>query len=406
MFIRKKNSVLKKNSGLVETQEKVYRASTKQQLKRKLKKLKTIKLGIDGNNKKNQNFKDVLVKNALTLLIQEATGKETQEINQKNKVTLFNNFIKELTQNSTNESNETTINTDEKELTVEMFDLIIDEHNIFSYRWEFERKITKNVFEGKLIGNSNSNTCSVIAKIDKTPLEGSIRKTLTFYRSNDNIVFSLKGKALTEIEFKNSKEVLHLMVDLLIDLYNLHFQKVIHNDIKPQNIVQFKNMFKFIDFGISHKYIKYDEQNEQCFTKENKVLISKSGTKGYFPPEQLENGNGEITPKSDIYSLGLVITSIVLSPLRKWENHTEVFSAINRWKPNDEIYKAIKEVLLGMLEVEKVKRLGIKECIKALLSHYELDVNDRIKIYNNFNAKEYLPAAENISDSFNIKEII
>ncbi|KAL9648607.1 hypothetical protein ABK040_016241 [Willaertia magna] len=386
----------KKNSGLVETQEKVYRASTKQQqLKRKLKKLKTIKLSINGNNKKNQNFKDVLVKNALALLIQEATGKETQEINKENKVTLFNNFIKELTQNSTNESNET-VSTDEKELTVETFDLIIDKHNIFSYRWEFERKITKNVFEGKLFGNSSNNACSVIAKIDKTLLEGTIRNTLTFYRSDDNIVFSLKGKSLTDIEFKNSKEVLHLMVDLLIDLYNLHFQKVIHNDIKPQNIVQFKNMFKFIDFGISHKYIKYDEQNEQCFTKENKVLISKSGTKGYFPPEQLENGNGEITPKSDIYSLGLVITSIVLSPLRKWENHTEVFSAINRWKPNDEIYKSIKEVLLGMLEVEKVKRLGIKECIKALLSHYELDVNDRIKIYHNFNAEEYLPAAENV----------
>ncbi|KAL9653422.1 hypothetical protein ABK040_002058 [Willaertia magna] len=387
--------------------EVVDKDSTKQKRRKRFIKLKTI---IQNNSKQNPKFQNT-IKNTLTLLIKQIIkvndSKEiTQKINKENKINLLrkirkqflrrcnhfeNKLLKELTKDSTKET--ITINTDEKpkELTVIMFKVEIG-RNIYLYRWEFKEKITKNVFDGKL-----NNTCHVIAKIEeRISLEGNIKKTLTFGKSED-VYFSLKGQVLTEIEFNNSADVLNLMVDLLIDLHNLHAQRVIHNDIKPQNIVKFNNMFKFIDFGISKEYSRYDKQNEQCFGMENKVLTSKSGTKGYFPPEKLENGNGEITPKSDIYSLGLVITSKVLPPSLNCENSNEVIDAITKWQPNDEINKAIKVVLLGMVKVEKVERFSISECIKILAPHHKL-IDQRIKIYENFDAKEYLPVSEVCGD--------
>uniref|UniRef100_A0ACD5YVX0 Uncharacterized protein n=1 Tax=Avena sativa TaxID=4498 RepID=A0ACD5YVX0_AVESA len=75
---------------------------------------------------------------------------------------------------------------------------------------------------------------------------------------------------------------------------------IIHLDLKPANILLDDDMIpKITDFGLSRLL---DQQQTICTT-------SRDGTFGYMAPEFLHGGT--ITPKSDIFSLGVIILEVV-----------------------------------------------------------------------------------------------
>ncbi|KAH0653816.1 hypothetical protein KY289_031494 [Solanum tuberosum] len=75
--------------------------------------------------------------------------------------------------------------------------------------------------------------------------------------------------------------------------------KIIHLDIKPQNILLDHNLnAKVSDFGLS-KLVGKDE---------SKIVTAMRGTPGYLAPEWL---NEVITEKVDVYSFGVVILEII-----------------------------------------------------------------------------------------------
>ncbi|CAN4103170.1 unnamed protein product [Withania somnifera] len=75
--------------------------------------------------------------------------------------------------------------------------------------------------------------------------------------------------------------------------------KIIHLDIKPQNILLDYNFeAKVSDFGLS-KLVGKDE---------SKIVTTMRGTPGYLAPEWL---NSAITEKVDVYSFGVVIMEII-----------------------------------------------------------------------------------------------
>ena len=90
-------------------------------------------------------------------------------------------------------------------------------------------------------------------------------------------------------------------IQILISLYYLAENSIVHCDLKPENILLEQNkefdQIKIIDFGTS---LVFDE---------NKKLDEKLGTPYYIAPEVLAKNYG---PKCDIWSCG-VITYIVLS---------------------------------------------------------------------------------------------
>ncbi|KAK3404881.1 hypothetical protein EUGRSUZ_K01188 [Eucalyptus grandis] len=93
-----------------------------------------------------------------------------------------------------------------------------------------------------------------------------------------------------------------IILDIAKGLNYLHEdcrQKIIHLDIKPQNILLDENFnAKIADFGLS-KLIDRDK---------NQVVTSMRGTPGYMAPEWW---NIVITEKVDVYSFGVVILEIV-----------------------------------------------------------------------------------------------
>ncbi|KAF7112819.1 hypothetical protein RHSIM_RhsimUnG0190100 [Rhododendron simsii] len=101
------------------------------------------------------------------------------------------------------------------------------------------------------------------------------------------------------LDWETRKRITHQIAKGLAYLHEECRQRIIHLDIKPQNILLDANFnAKISDFGLS-KLV--DRDNSQ-------VLITLRGTPGYIAPEC---GHSNITIKVDIYSFGIVLLEIV-----------------------------------------------------------------------------------------------
>ncbi len=108
----------------------------------------------------------------------------------------------------------------------------------------------------------------------------------------------ISGKRLSELLEKaalSKKQVFKLAVQIFDALRMLHARKIIHRDIKPDNIiVDASGNAWLIDFGIARFYDETAPHDTQHF-----------GTIGYAPPEQY--GFAQTNFRSDIYAAGVTI---------------------------------------------------------------------------------------------------
>ncbi|CAL5057183.1 unnamed protein product [Urochloa decumbens] len=77
-------------------------------------------------------------------------------------------------------------------------------------------------------------------------------------------------------------------------------EPILHLDLKPDNILLDENMLpKLADFGLSKLFSE----------EQTRVTQSYIGTRGYLPPEYIENN--VISKKFDIFSLGVVMLKVI-----------------------------------------------------------------------------------------------
>ena len=102
----------------------------------------------------------------------------------------------------------------------------------------------------------------------------------------------------------NWKEAVHFMGQILAALQHAHDKGIVHQDIKPQNILLLKDgTIKVTDFGIA-RFSRADAD-----TTSDKAI----GSVHYISPEQ---ARGEVTDeKADIYSVGVVMYEMLTGQL-------------------------------------------------------------------------------------------
>ena len=112
-------------------------------------------------------------------------------------------------------------------------------------------------------------------------------------------------KEKIEREGKLDEDTILLLFNQMLDAVDyVHQKRLVHRDIKPSNFMLDKNgKVMLMDFGIAKKL---DNPNGD-FTTANYIQI---GTLPYMSPEQILNSR-EVTPSSDIYSLGVVLWEMV-----------------------------------------------------------------------------------------------
>lgn len=185
-----------------------------------------------------------------------------------------------------------------------------------------------------------------------------------------------------------------IILDIAKGLTYLHedcSQKIIHLDIKPQNIL-LDNKFnaKISDFGLS-KLIDRDQ---------SKVVTTMRGTPGYLAPEWLSS---VITEKADVYSFGVVVLELVcgrrnvdhsqpeeqmhlISLFEKKAEEDLLFDLVDNCSEDMQLHKAeilkMMKVAAWCLQKDHAMRPSMSMVVKVLEGVREVEPNVDYNISN------------------------
>jgi serine/threonine protein phosphatase PrpC len=156
-------------------------------------------------------------------------------------------------------------------------------------------------------------------------------------------------------------------------LAHMHEHKVVHRDLKPQNIMLCNDgSLRIIDFGIA----KSMEMRRLTFAGFTPAM----GTPDYMAPEQVKGKRGD--ERTDIYSLGAVLYEMTTGSVPfEGPNPFVVMNSritgdpIAPRKVNPQIAEQLEEIILHAMEREPHKRYQSAAAMKA-----ELDDPESVKV--------------------------
>ena len=137
----------------------------------------------------------------------------------------------------------------------------------------------------------------------------------------------------------NGTEVKAIAIDIVQGLKHLHSidatdsedQKRVHRDMKPENILKVRGVWKIADFGLTKVL---DNGSMQ-------VSADVNGTPPYLPPELLHPSRRIVSTKWDIWSFGVILTEMSLGhrPFDSEQADTtkkasEIYNKILSYNPN------------------------------------------------------------------------
>jgi len=194
----------------------------------------------------------------------------------------------------------------------------------------------------------------------------------------------INGKTLKQVIKENgrlsSEKTLDIVLQIAKALECAHKNKIIHRDIKPDNIMITEDkLVKVMDFGIA-KVV-----DSRTVTNSNKVM----GSVRYFSPEQAK-GN-LVDCRTDIYSLGIVMYEMVTGQV-PYNAESSISIAMMHISgpvtaPKEiitDIPENINQVILKAMQKEPIKRYQtakeMAETLRAIKenSNYKIEVNEGV----------------------------
>ena len=106
------------------------------------------------------------------------------------------------------------------------------------------------------------------------------------------------------------REAANILLDVAKAISHAHQTGIVHRDLKPSNILLDRGGKPLVtDFGLAKAHQTDNDSSTDGFTNENSITNTGAilGTPAYMAPEQAFRFFGEVGPKSDIYSLGVIL---------------------------------------------------------------------------------------------------
>ena len=160
-------------------------------------------------------------------------------------------------------------------------------------------------------------------------------------------------------ENRISETEAHYLVSQLINAMDyLHEHKIIHRDIKPQNILLHRKkeliVLKLADFGFAKELKDIDE-----------IMQSACGTPLYMAPEVLKGGS--YTVQADLWAIGLIIYEMVIG--------SHPF-------PSQNIFQLTSQISQDIKFSSKMTSLLSSNCINLLKGLIQRDPDKRLTLHD------------------------
>jgi serine/threonine protein kinase len=143
-------------------------------------------------------------------------------------------------------------------------------------------------------------------------------------------------------------------IDLLVEacdaIAQAHASGIVHRDLKPSNLlVGADERIRVIDFGIAR--LHPDLHRSGMHRTREGVMI---GTPAYMAPEQVDSSLGPVTPRTDVYALGVVAFRLIAgrAPYEIGDNLLAAAQAVRHVPPLDlrRISPSTPESLVRVIE--------------------------------------------------------
>jgi serine/threonine protein kinase len=201
----------------------------------------------------------------------------------------------------------------------------------------------------------------------------------------------LEGRTLDDLIQKEAplppQRAAQIAVQVLSGLQAAHERQVIHRDVKPHNIYlvatdRAEDSVKMLDFGVA-KLLAVDDQSMSVLTDTDTVL----GTPSYMSPEQAV-GAREVSGKSDIYSVGVVLYQMLSGQLPfKASNRNALLVQILAATPPDlrRLNSSIPEEMCAIVRAamarNPARRFETCEAFRARLLPFTSDARDALELH-------------------------
>ncbi|MCB5922718.1 protein kinase domain-containing protein [[Ruminococcus] torques] len=255
---------------------------------------------------------------------------------------------------------------------------------------KIENGLQKLIFKREIEALRTLNVCEGIVKLRDSSTE--------LYPFKENECYGgilmdyVPGETLDHINWNKYTQLkkYEICLQILKAVNNAHSNNVIHRDLKPSNIIydKYADKVTLIDFGTSKIKTVMDSETTMPLYSE-----------GYSAPELILGKN--ITEKCDYYSIGIIMSEILLSQ----KNGSDINSRIEEWTGR----KEIKDILLSLVQEKPENRPESLENVIVILERLIGNLNTSSCSYSLILEKEEsqpYPWVCNWHDLENIIEIL